>query len=126
MIDIVFQLLIFFMLVASFAVQKTLDLPASQPEETEQGVTMEELEKTNIVVTVTADGSVTLDGASVALDELADALSAAVASRSEAELVLDVSDDTLHEVVVQVLDAAGAAGIQNVMFVARSGSAEGG
>ena len=59
MIDVTFQLVIFFMIAATYTVQKTLDLPASQPDpEAAAAVTMEELEEENIIVKVAADGTV--------------------------------------------------------------------
>jgi biopolymer transport protein ExbD len=122
MIDVTLQLVIFFMIAATFTVQKTLDLPQSKPdEEAASTVTMEELEQESIVVEISADGSILVQNEPVKLDDLPNALQQAVRDRSTAELVLDVDDDVVHDVVVRVLDAAGAAQIERVMFVSRSG-----
>jgi biopolymer transport protein ExbD len=119
MIDVTFQLLIFFMIAATYTVQKTLDLPSTQPSETGAAVAMEELEKTNVMVTLASDGSVTVQGKPAPLEDLADVLRDAIAEMKQAEVVLDVEDEAAHEMVVQVLDAAGEARAAKVMFVSR-------
>ncbi|HET6883402.1 MAG TPA: biopolymer transporter ExbD [Pirellulales bacterium] len=126
MIDVTFQLLIFFMIAATFVVQKTLSMPRAEASEEEGAstVTIADLAKDNIMVKVAADGSVTLQGAPVPLDGLTDALNKAVREHSQAghqstELVLDVADEVEHQTVVAVIDAAGGAQIEKVHFVSR-------
>lgn len=120
MIDVTFQLVIFFMIAATYTVQKTLDLPASQPDpEAAAAVTMEELEEENIIVKVAADGTVMVQDQVTPVAELANKFGEAIRDKQSAELVLDIDDEALHEIVVQVLDAAGAAGVQKVLFVSR-------
>lgn len=121
MIDVTFQLLIFFMITASFVVQKTLDMPKSEANSEGVGaVTMEELEEANIMVQLAGDGRVTVEGQVVASDNLVASLGAAASRKKSSEMVLDVADDALHDNVVMVLDAAGAAKIEHVHFVSRS------
>jgi hypothetical protein len=69
MIDVTFQLLIFFMIAATYTVQKTLDLPSLKSNaEGAATVTMEELEQNNIIVKIAADGGVTVQDAAVPLE----------------------------------------------------------
>ena len=126
MIDVTFQLLIFFMIAATYLVQKTLDMP--KPEASQEGsgaVTMAELEKNNIMVKISRGGEITVQGKTVPADQLLNALNEAKKSATNAEIVLDVEDDVEHEVVVKVLDAAGGAQIERVMFVSRVPAAKG-
>lgn len=123
MIDVTFQLLIFFMITATFVVQKTLDMPRAESSPDGTGaVTMEELEKSNIMVHLASDGGVTVDGQAVPAEELPARLTSAAKQKESAEMVLDVADDALHDQVVMVLDAAGAARIEHVHFVSRQKS----
>ena len=123
MIDVTFQLLIFFMIAATYTVQKTLDLPKQSPNPDAAGaVTMEQLEQENIIVRIATDGSIVVDDQPTPVDDLVSRLRNATRSRQSAELVLDVDDEVAHDVVVKVIDAAGAANIEKVLFVSRVGS----
>jgi biopolymer transport protein ExbD len=122
MIDVTFQLLIFFMIAATYVVQKTLSLPPLHGDDDAPAtVTMAELASQNIMVRVTDDRSVTVNGAPVALDSLGRALSAAAKKQKtgQPEIALDMADDVTQATVVQVLDAAGAAQIEKVHFISR-------
>ena len=123
MIDVTFQLLIFFMIAATYVVQKTLEIAAAQAEEAPANVTVSQLAQGNIMVNVSRDRSVTVDGASASLDNLTEALAQAVRRRKQAtaEMVLDVDDEVDHETVVKVIDAAAGAEIEKVHFVSRTG-----
>ena len=121
MIDVTFQLLIFFMITATFVVQKTLDAPKAEANSEAAGkVTMEELEKTNIMVRVAADGGVTVDDQLAQIDNLPTLLREAASRKKASELVMDVADEAIHDVVVRVIDAAGAAEIEQIHFVSRA------
>jgi biopolymer transport protein ExbD len=120
MIDVTFQLLIFFMIAATYTIQKTLDLPSMKPDpEGAATMTMEELEQNNIMVKIAGDGAVTVQDKLVPLDDVYRSLNQAVSQMRTAELVLDVDDQAVHDVVVKVIDAAGAAQIQKILFVSR-------
>jgi len=120
MIDVTFQLVIFFMIAATYTIQKTLDLPKTSPNPNAAGaVTMEQLEQENIIVQIAMDGSITIDDEPAPVSELVSRLRAATRNRRSAELVLDVDDQAEHDLVVKVIDAAGAANIEKVLFVSR-------
>ncbi|MBI3461612.1 MAG: biopolymer transporter ExbD [Planctomycetes bacterium] len=121
MIDVTFQLLIFFMIAATYVIQKTMDMPKSEAsEEGASTVTIEQLKKNNIFVKLSADHSITVQGEPTSLEQLPGALGKAVKGADTAEMVMDVDDQVEHETVVKVLDAAGAAQIEKVHFVART------
>jgi len=120
MIDVTFQLIIFFMIAATYTIQKTLDLPKQDPNPDAAGaVTMEQLEEENIIVRIAMDGSIAIDDQATNIDDVVSSLRSAKRRRRSAELVLDVDDQTAHDVVVKVIDAAGAANIEKVIFVSR-------
>jgi biopolymer transport protein ExbD len=123
MIDVTFQLLIFFMIAATYIVQKTMLLPRFQPDEGPPTATLSELARENIVVKVARDRSVTVDGGAAPLGDLTSALVAAAQRRqhASAELILDVDDEVDQQTVVTVLDAAAGADIEQVHFVSRAG-----
>lgn len=127
MIDVVFQLLIFFMIAATYTLQKTLDTPQARPnQEGARTVTMQEVERTNVVVVLSEEGQVLVDGQATALDELENAIRAAREIKQTGELALDAADGAAHELVVRVLDAAAGARIDQVHFIKRVEGAAGG
>jgi len=120
MIDVSFQLIIFFMITACFVVQKTLDMPAAHKETTApRRYTISELAKDNVIVTVKTGGTITVDGTAVEPDGVLAAVREAIRGRSNVEMVLDAEDAVEHETVVRVLDAAAGAQIEKVHFLHR-------
>ncbi len=116
MIDMTFLLLIFFMLTASFHIQKSLDIPAEQKG---QAPTVAQLARDAVVVRITADDRVLLvgpDGGTqeVELEDLADTLRERVSRARRPFVVVDAHDRARHETFVQVVDAAYRAGIEDV------------
>ena len=126
MIDVTFQLLIFFMIAATYVVQKTLEIAAAQAEEAPAVVTLSQLADDNVIVKVSRDRSVTVDGAAVSFEGLDSALAQAAKRRrhATAEMVLDVDDEVDHQTVVKVIDAAAGAEIEKVHFVSRAAGAK--
>ncbi|MCL6502934.1 MAG: biopolymer transporter ExbD [Pirellulales bacterium] len=127
MIDVVFQLLIFFMIAATYTLQKTLDLPQAQAnQEGASSVTMQDVEKTNVLVVLDEGGQVLVEGQPTALDDLENAIRAARDIKQTGELALDAADGAAHELVVRVLDAAAGAQINQVHFIKHVGNSPAG
>jgi biopolymer transport protein ExbD len=126
MIDVTFQLIIFFMITATFVVQKTMDVPQAEAEEpsAQWRPTWNEIEEQYIVVELAADGTITVDDEPVDLEDLPAVLVEAADQRELAEMALTVDDEVEHELVVGVLDAAGGAEIERVHFARRSASVD--
>jgi biopolymer transport protein ExbD len=111
LIDIVFQMLIFFMVATTYNSKEkdlSIELPFAE--------SAEELEKTpeEIVIDVSREGQVSISGRAVQRDALVAALEEASGRRTE--IPVTVRGDRLvhHEDVVAVLDACGLAGLSNV------------
>ena len=113
MLDVVFQLLIFFMLATNFSKAEKereleVDLPSTRSA-SEPRPAPEEL-----VINVLRDGRYVLAGRELARAELEEEL--ARAARTAADVPVTIRGDRLvhHEDVVAVLDACGLAGLSNV------------
>jgi len=111
LIDIVFQMLIFFMVATTYNRQEkdlSIELPFAQTAQ-EPADAPEE-----IVIDVARDGRVSIAGRAVERDSLVGAL--VETSHQRAEIPVTVRGDRLvhHEDVVAVLDACGLAGLSNV------------
>ena len=111
LIDVVFLLLIFFML--TFAIQGqglTISLP--QGVETEQ----KNAEK-DLIVKINQDESLSLNDKHITIDSLRDALEELVQSRSNKLVIIDSGPRVKYGLFAQVLDISREAGAENFSII---------
>jgi biopolymer transport protein ExbD len=120
-IDVTLLLIIFFMIMATYRFQKTLDAPQAGPSEESQGrwAALSEIRAHNPVVALMRDGTITLDDAPMTLAELPGALAQTIAISGVSEVVLDSDDDAEYGLVVAILDSAAEAGVEKVLLLYR-------
>lgn len=128
MVDVVFQLLIFFMVTASFALHKTIQTPT--PEENQKGATqsiqsLEELEGVAILVRIDGKNGIFIDDDPLS-DEIpvADALTDRMRKEHKSEVIITADPAAWHRTVVKVVDAANEVGMQKIRLATRSGAAD--
>jgi biopolymer transport protein ExbD len=118
MVDVVFLLLIFFMITASFSRQKSLEVPPPDPEKKgaqQSQDFLEELEDVSIRVLVDEENRITVDDRPVAdPTTLSDVFANLRIREDKSELLLSAHDESLHEIVVVILDAAQDAGLERI------------
>jgi biopolymer transport protein ExbD len=111
LIDVVFLLLIFFML--TFAIQGqglTISLP--QGAETEQ----KNAEK-DLIVKINQDDSLSLNDKHITIDSLRDALEKLVQSRTNKLVIIDSGPRVKYGLFAQVLDISREAGAENFSII---------
>jgi biopolymer transport protein ExbD len=111
LIDVVFLLLIFFML--TFAIQGqglTISLP--QGAETEQ----KNVEK-DLIVKINQDDSLSLNDKHITIDSLRDALEELVQSRTNKLVIIDSGPRVKYGLFAQVLDISREAGAENFSII---------
>ncbi|MEM6911420.1 MAG: biopolymer transporter ExbD [Verrucomicrobiota bacterium] len=113
MVDIVFLLLIFFIVTWSFVRFET-ELEVSVPA-AEEG---EDPERTvgEIIINVRADGTIVLEGQSLSEDQLLERLVSIAAVFQDQAVILRGDRQTAYEDVVRILDICAKAKIWNVAF----------
>ncbi len=116
-VDVTFQLLIFFMITASFSLQKAFDVPpAKNTEGVAMNVVVEMENQANIQVEVDQDNVVLVEGKKAqTYTEVLELLTAQKNTNhdvNDLELILD--PDSTHEMRIQVIDAATQAGFLRV------------
>lgn len=123
MVDVTFLLLIFFMVTAAFALQKSIHIPTPDPSDSStQSRTMEELEQDDdyIIVRIDKDSTVWVDDAEAPseqelLAKLKDAREGKGGdSQGPSKLLVMASPEARHETVVMCLDMGTAAGLDDV------------
>lgn len=122
MVDVTFLLLIFFMITASFSIQKSLEVPPPEPEEKGQSTAiqnLEEFEEESIMVEIDARNLVMVDEQIVSdLNQLPKVLKSA----RKPEILIMAHEDCLHEVVVRVIDASNEIGLQKIRVGLKKGN----
>ena len=111
LIDIVFQLLIFFMVSTTYSKQEKelgIELPNAASARTPEPLPDE------IVVNVFRDGRISVLGRDVPRDALAAALTEAAHARVDVPVTIRGDRLVHHEDVVAVMDACGLAGLTNL------------
>ncbi|MEN1727761.1 MAG: biopolymer transporter ExbD [Pseudomonadota bacterium] len=116
LIDVVFLLLIFFMVSTTFERQSLLSLELPEASSAEQ-----QNLPTLIELVVTDDGRLFVNDNQLADDRLATiqaAISAAITAQPEATLVIRADGAAAHRLVVRVMDAAAAEGVERLTIAA--------
>jgi biopolymer transport protein ExbD len=115
-VDVTFQLLIFFMVTASFSMQKAFDVPPAKTNEGVSAIPQIEVPLTGIKVQVDADNAVYVETKKAA--DYRDILELLTTEKSTnkdiTDLDLELDPESTHEMRVMVIDAATQAGFTRV------------
>lgn len=109
LIDVVFQLLIFFVLTSTF--QNNPSFRVKLPKAKNRDVTQE---PKAVVVTIGKDGGIEVDGKGVDDAELRLRLCAAAQSDSTTGVNIRADEATQHQFVIRVMDAAKGCGLEKL------------
>ncbi len=113
MIDVVFLLLIFFIVTWQFArFERDMDISVPAAEEAENT----DRQTGEIIVNVRSDGSIILNGRDVSEPELLTKLQSISEAYPDQAVILRGSSDTDFQSIINVLDQIKKAGIWNVAF----------
>lgn len=110
LIDVVFQLLIFFMLASSFSQLRTISFASEEGRATKHG------EESGVVVRVHGGGSLEISGQSVDANDLRAALRAALSGRPEVGVLIVAEADVALQDMIVAVDAAHAEGAAEISF----------
>jgi biopolymer transport protein ExbD len=138
MVDVVFQLLIFFMVTASFKMQRSLEQPKPEDNEEQSSQSLQDLKDNPDYVIVTVDATNTFQVESSAFDDIMECpseqellvkLRQAKAGDSQGNIPTKMlvlgNGEALHERVVMALDAGTDVGMEDVQLMLVEGDDEG-
>lgn len=113
MIDVIFFLLVFFMMNSLQTVaQKALSVQLPQAQNAAAPVQMP------IVLTVDAEGHITVDSKSVTVNEASEIMKKHISENSNSAVVLQADKKTAHGQVVAVMDMLKGAGVKRLAIAA--------
>ena len=122
MVDVTFLLLIFFMITASFSMQKAIEVPA--PDSDKKGAAqsqmiIEDLLDSSIRIDVDERNRIIVDDEPIAdADLLADVLRERMREEKKTEVLLSVHEAAFWETTIKVCDACNDVGMQNIRLTA--------
>ena len=112
MLDIVFIMLIFFIVTASFVKEAGIDVtrpPAATAERKERG---------NILVAITPTGQIWIDRRQVDVRAVRANIERLHAENPQGAVVIQADRDSKNGLLVEVMDAAKLAGVENISIAA--------
>ena len=108
LIDCVFQLLIFFMVTTVFTTPETLQVDLPKAAESDKAP------EKDLNILISENGDMELNGEPVTMDNLENAIRQQKALYNSRVLIIKADKKALHGVVVDVMDAAKAVGIDEL------------
>lgn len=108
LIDVVFILLIFFIVTTVFVEETGVDV--NKP----RAASAEDLEKNSILIAVTSNGQVYQGGRSIGVNGVRSVVAAMLEDDQKTPVIIQGDTNANHGIVVQVIDAAKLAGAQAV------------
>lgn len=112
MLDIVFIMLIFFIVTSSFVRESGIDVDRPQASN------VVNKKEAGIFVAITASNEIFLDKQRVDVERVQARLEALLLNRTSRSLVIQADEKALNGVVVKVMDAARGAGITQIALAA--------
>ncbi|WP_053980554.1 ExbD/TolR family protein [Marinagarivorans algicola] len=115
MLDVVFIMLIFFIVTASFVKEQTINVNVPDPNQAEQPPNPDSPE--SILIVVSAQNDITIDGRRVDLRAVRSLVAQKKAESPESSVVVRAHEDSSAEIYVGIADAAYAANVGGVSLV---------
>ena len=112
MLDVVFIMLIFFIVTASFVKEAGIDV--SRPD----AATAERKERGNILVAISESGQVWIDKRHVDIRAVRANIERMAAENPQGGVVIQADENSKNGILVQVMDAARLAGVEQVSIAA--------
>tara|TARA_R110002072_G_scaffold287242_1_gene452590 strand:- start:37169 stop:38113 length:945 start_codon:yes stop_codon:yes gene_type:complete len=113
MVDVTFLLLVFFMITASFSIQKTLEVPPPNPDESgaSQSQKIEDMEEKSVLVHIDSRNVISVDD-----EPLNDPTRLADIMRSKrmSEVLITAHENSTHDMLTKVIDASNEVGMQKI------------
>ncbi|HUG17975.1 MAG TPA: biopolymer transporter ExbD [Planctomycetaceae bacterium] len=125
MVDVTFLLLIFFMITASFSLQKVIPTPVPDPNESSASQPIQQQEDIldkSIMIEIDNDNKIRLDDEPIPDENMfPDRLQQAMSKDKKSEILVTVADKALQGTVVFVLDTANELNVSKIRLAAKSG-----
>ena len=114
LIDIVFLLLIFFMLTSEFTDFKTIDMIS--PNKSNTTIQKSELP---IVINLSANGTIEIDNVNVDLMDLSSTVKDKLMNSKNDKVIISTLNETKINLLINIVDAIRSLGIENIALITK-------
>jgi biopolymer transport protein ExbD len=114
MLDVVFIMLIFFIVTTSFIKETGIDVNRPSAD------TAEKKERGNILIAINANGEIWMNKRKIDVRSVRANVERAHAENPEGSVVITADKESKTDTLIQVMDQARLAGVQNVSIAART------
>ena len=115
LIDVIFLLLIFFLVTSTFSEQPSLKIDLPRATSSGSG------HKEDLVLAVSRNGNLYLDQRQVTRSELPGLLAAAARNQSDSSLVLRADREVTYGLIVELMDISRLAGLEKIVALTEGG-----
>jgi len=114
LIDIVFLLLIFFMLASEFTDFKTIDMVSPNQKNTETNKS-----DLPIIIELSENGIININSKEVKLNELSEIINEKLNNKKDNKVVVSTPTETKVNVLIKVVDTIRKLGIENIALITK-------
>ena len=120
MVDVVLLLLLFFMVTASYSMQKSIEIPTPSEKKTTTTQSKADLKREYIFCEILGDNSVLVDDDPIGGLKPVDAIRRCSDETKKNKVIVVADGDSTNEYAVRVIDAARAAGMESILYAVKS------
>ena len=114
LIDVVFLLLIFFMLASEFTDFKTIDMISPNQSKVDQ------LESNlPLIVNLSEKGVITIDTKEVSFNKLAQTVKDKLNNKKETKIIISTPNETKVNILIKIVDTIRGLGIENIALITK-------
>ena len=114
LIDVVFLLLIFFMLASEFTDFKTIDMISPKQSKVDQPES-----NLPLIVNLSEKGVITIDTKEVSFNKLAQTVKNKLNNKKETKIIISTPNETKVNILIKIVDTIRGLGIENIALITK-------
>ncbi|MBC8294413.1 MAG: biopolymer transporter ExbD [Pelagibacterales bacterium] len=114
LIDVVFLLLIFFMLASEFTDFKTIDMISPNQSEVDQPES-----NLPLIINLSEKGVINIDSKEVSFNKLTETVKDKLSNKKETKIIISTPHDTKVNILIKIVDTIRGLGIENIALITK-------
>ena len=114
LIDVVFLLLIFFMLASEFTDFKTIDMISPNQSEIDQPES-----NLPLIINLSEKGDITIDSKEVSFNKLTQTVKDKLSNKKETKIIISTPHKTKVNILIKIVDTIRGLGIENIALITK-------